>query len=88
MMLPTAACASFFFRYSRILMSSISVGAKFLLFAYHFDVQFRLTERRKPVGFIFCPMNPSLFAVADGDEHVAGLLQDEVATSLGPRVEA
>src|SRR5512137_1827575 len=87
-MLPTEACASFFFRYSRILMSSISVGAKFLLFANHFEVQFRVTQRRKPVGCIFCPMNPSLFAVADGDEDVAGLLQDDVATSLGPRGEA
>ena len=31
-------------------MSSFSVGAKFLLFANHFDVQFRVTARRKPVG--------------------------------------
>ena len=49
-MRPTEACASFFFRYSRILMSSFSVGAKLLLFANHFDDQFRLTARRKPVG--------------------------------------
>ena len=32
---PTEACASFFFRNSRTLMSSASIGAKFLLFAYH-----------------------------------------------------
>ena len=48
--LATEACDSFFFRYSRILMSSFSVGAKLLLFANHFDVQFRVTARRNPVG--------------------------------------
>src|SRR5450432_2604490 len=82
--LPTDACASFFFRYSRTLMSSLSVGAKCLLFAYHLDVQLRLTERRNPVGCIFWPMGVSLFlSVADGDVDVAGLLQDDVATPLG-----
>ncbi len=54
--LPTEACDSFFFRYSRTLTSSLSVGAKCLLFAYHLDDQLRLTERRKPVGLIFWPM--------------------------------
>ena len=48
--LPTEAWPSFFFRYSRTLMSSFSVGAKFLLLANHFDDQLRLTDRRKPVG--------------------------------------
>ena len=49
-MRPTDAWPSFFFRYSRTLMSSLSVGAKFLLFANHLDVQFLVTARRKPVG--------------------------------------
>src|SRR5512139_3061848 len=87
-MSPTEACESFLRRYSRILMSSISVGAKFLLFANHFDDQSRVTQRRNPTGCIFCPMSPSLFAVADGDVDVAGLLQDDVATALGARGEA
>src|SRR3954468_23803331 len=87
-MRPTDACASFFFRYSRTLMSSFRVGAKFLLLAYHFDDQLRLTESRNPVGCIFCPMNGSLFAVADDDVNVAGLLQDHVAATLGARGEA
>ena len=39
---PTAACASFFFRKSRTLMSSGSMPGKFLLFAYHFELQLRL----------------------------------------------
>src|SRR2546422_2136337 len=37
-------------------MSSFSVAGKCLLFAYHFEAQSRLTESRKPVGLIFCPM--------------------------------
>src|SRR5437762_1252673 len=37
-------------------MSSFSVGAQCLVLAYHFEAQSRLTERRKPVGLIFCPM--------------------------------
>src|SRR5690242_21414671 len=52
---PTAACESFFFRYSRTRMSSASMPGKFLEFAYHFEPQLRFTERRKPVGLIFCP---------------------------------
>jgi hypothetical protein len=54
--LPTAACESFFFRYSRTLTSSSSMTGKFLEFANHFEPQLRLTERRNPVGLIFCPM--------------------------------
>ena len=53
---PTAACESFFFRYSRTLMSSASMPGKFLVFANHFEAQLRLTERRNPIGLIFCPM--------------------------------
>ena len=51
--LLTAACESFFFRKSRTLMSSLSIAGKFLLLAYHLEVQLRLTERRKPIGWIF-----------------------------------
>ena len=56
---PTEACASFFLRYSRTLISSFSITGKFLLLAYHFDDQFFSTESRKPVGCIFCPIIPS-----------------------------
>ena len=69
-------------------MSSASVGAKCLLFANHFEPQLRLTARRKPVGWIFCPMSVSLFPVADDDVDVAGLLADDVAAALGARGEA
>ena len=64
-----------------------AVVAKFLLFANHFDVQLRLTARRNPVGWIFCPMVCSLLglAVADGDVDVAALLADHVAAALGAR---
>src|SRR6266511_3212646 len=37
-------------------MSSFSVAGKCLLFAYHLEAQSRLTDKRKPVGLIFCPM--------------------------------
>src|ERR1700675_107889 len=86
--LPTEACASFFFRYARTLMSSFNIVGKCLLLAYHFDVQSRLTARRKPIGCIFCPMDLFLFPVTDGDMDVASLLEDHVATTLGPRGEA
>src|SRR5580693_9206619 len=71
-------------------MSSLSVVAKCLLFAYHFDAQSRLTARRKPVGLIFCPMSCPwlpLFAVTDGDVDMTGLLEDDVAAALGARGE-
>ena len=60
-----------FFRNSRTLMSSASMAAKFWLFAYQREAQLRVTARRKPVGWIFCPM-VSLPSVADGDVDVAG----------------
>src|SRR5512139_3696193 len=87
-MRPTDAWPSFFFRYSRTLMSSLSVGAKCLLLANQRDAQLRVTERRNPVGCIFCPMASYLFAVADDDVDVAGLLMDRVAAALGARGEA
>ena len=52
----TAAFFSLVFRYSRTLMSSASMPAKSRLFAYQRLAQLRLTARRKPVGWIFCPM--------------------------------
>src|SRR5512140_578087 len=87
--LPTAACESFFFRYSRTRISSASMPGKFLEFAYHLLVQLRLTERRNPVGLIFCPMfDPSVLAVADGEENVAGVLEHAVSAALRARMEA
>ena len=50
---PTEACASFFFRKSRTLMSSASIGAKERLLAYQRELQLRFTARRKPTGLIF-----------------------------------
>src|SRR3954447_16790864 len=87
---PTDACANFFFRYPRTLISSFSIPGKFLLLAYHFDDQFFNTESRKPVGFIFCPIylvRPLFFLagfVANGKMNVAGGLDDPVTPSLRP----
>src|SRR5882672_1995834 len=78
----TAACASFFLRKSRTLMSSSSMVEKFLLLAYHFEAQLRFNASRKPIGLIFWPM--ALFSpVADGDDDVAGRFHDARATALG-----
>src|SRR6059058_3012120 len=83
----TAAFFSLVFRYSRTLMSSPSMSAKSRLFAYQRLFQLRVTARRKPVGWIFCPMClPAL--VADGHVHVARTLADAVAAALGARGEA
>src|SRR5574343_1752269 len=86
-MRDTAAFFSLAFRYSRTLMSSASMPAKSRLFAYQRLAQLRLTERRKPVGWIFCPMF-FLTSVADGHVHVARGLADAVAATLGTRGEA
>src|SRR3712207_1427793 len=83
----TAAFFSLPRRYSRTLMSSASMAPKSRLFAYQRLFQLRLTDRRKPVGWIFCPIC-SWPSVADGDVHVAGGLADAVAAALGPRREA
>src|SRR5208282_4743045 len=67
-------------------MSSLSVVGKCLLFAYHFEVQSRLTARRKPIGLIFWPMNYpwlTLLAVTDGYVDVTGLLENDVTAALG-----
>src|SRR3954469_1748079 len=67
-------------------MSSASMSPKSRLFAYHREFQLRVTARRKPVGWIFCPMClPAL--VADGHVHVARTLADAVAAALGARGE-
>ena len=71
-MRETEAFVSFFFRYSRTFRSSASMVAKFLLFAYQREAQLRVTGRRKPVGWIFCPMVVPCASVADGDVDVAG----------------
>jgi hypothetical protein len=55
-MRETAAFLSFFLRYSRTSRSSASMPAKLRFDAYQRDAQARVTDRRKPVGWIFCPM--------------------------------
>jgi hypothetical protein len=50
---PTEACASLRLRKSRTLMSSASIGANNLLFAYQRELQLRLTASLKPTGLIF-----------------------------------
>src|SRR3954464_1703274 len=82
----TAAFFSLAFRYSRTLMSSASMPAKSRLLAYQRLDQLRLTERRKPVGWIFCPIF-FLASVSDGHVHVARGLADAVAAALGARGE-
>src|SRR6187431_3315370 len=83
----TEAFLSFFFRYSRTLMSSASMPAKSLLLAYQRLDQLRLTARRKPVGWIFCPI---VFRplVANRHVHMARGLADAVAAALGAGGEA
>jgi hypothetical protein len=84
----TEAFLSFFFRYSRTLMSSASMPAKSRSFAYQREAQLRLTERRKPVGWIFCPMFSRPFSVADRHVHMARGFADLVAAALGAGREA
>src|SRR3954471_23012831 len=83
----TAAFLSLALRYSRTLMSSASMPAKSRLFAYQRLAQLRLTDRRKPVGWIFCPIS-FLASVSDGHVHVARGLDDAVAAALGARGES
>src|SRR6185436_4747899 len=83
---PTEACASFFLRKERTLMSSASIGAKLRLLAYHLELQLRLTASRKPVGLIFCPMGIPL--ISDRQVDVAGVPQHPGAAPLGARVKA
>src|SRR5512139_1872099 len=84
----TAAFFSFVFRYSRTCRSSASIWLKLRPLAYQRDAQARVTGRRKPVGWIFCPMVFLQPSVADGHEDVTGGLADAVAAALGPRREA
>src|SRR3954466_1857492 len=79
----TAALLSLTFRYSRTLMSSASMPAKSRLLAYQRLDQLRLTERRKPVGWIFCPIFLPGLSVADRHVHMARGLADAVTTALG-----
>src|SRR6478752_4190068 len=84
----TDAFLSFFFRYSRTLMSSASMPAKSRLLAYQRLDQLRLTARRKPVGWIFCPIFLPGLLVANRHVHMARGLADAIAATLGARGEA
>src|SRR5471030_990747 len=82
-MRETAAFLSLALRYSRTFKSSASIWAKFLFDAYQRDAQARVTGRRKPVGWIFCPIVFLCGAsVTDGHVDVAGTLADAIATTL------
>src|SRR6476659_2857606 len=87
-MRDTAAFFSRPLRNSRTFRSSASIVAKFLFDAYQREAQLRVTGRRKPLVWIFCPMVclPSAL-VADGDVDVRGRLADAVAAALGSRRE-
>src|SRR5574343_865283 len=87
-MRDTAAFFRRCFRYSRTCRSSASIVAKFWLFAYQREAQLRVTGRRKPVGWIFCPIVFLLASVTDRHEDVAGGLADAVAAALGASREA
>ena len=56
MILETPAPNNRFFRYSLTSMSLSNMPEKFLLLAYHLEVQFFCTLNRKPIGWIFCPI--------------------------------
>ena len=70
--LLTFAFFSFFRRKVRTLCLRSALSAKFLLLAYHFEVQARDTARRNPVGLIFDPYEP---LVPDGHVNVTGLFE-------------
>src|SRR6516225_8143916 len=82
-MRETAAFFSLAFRNSRTFRSSDSIWLKLRFEAYQRDAQARVTGRRKPVGWIFCPM---IFlcgaSVTDRHVDVAGALADAVAAAL------
>src|SRR5580765_962990 len=82
------AVLSFFFRYSRTLMSSASMPAKSRLLAYQRLDQLRVTARRKPVGWIFCPIVFQAYLVAVRHVHMARGLADAIAATLGTGREA
>src|SRR3989442_1535217 len=87
-MRDTAAFFSLAFRNSRTLMSSASMPAKSRLLAYQRLAQLRLTARRKPVGWIFCPIFFPGLSVANRHVHVARGLADAIAAALCTRGEA
>src|ERR1700712_3965350 len=79
----TAAFLSLAFRNSRTFRSSASIWLKLGFDAYQRDAQARVTGRRKPVGWIFCPIVFLCGAsVTDGHVDVAGTLADAIATTL------
>src|SRR6185312_3266082 len=84
----TAAFLSLVLRYSRTLTSSASMPAKSRLLAYQREAQLRLTARRKPVGWIFCPIVLSGLSVANRHVHMARGFSDLVAAALGARGKA
>src|SRR5215470_12203193 len=86
----TAACESFFLRKSRTLMSSLSMPGKFLVLAYHLELQLRNTERRKPMGLIFWPIRSpnDLALIAYDHKNVAARLHDARSPPLGTGPEA
>src|SRR5665811_420068 len=69
-------------RYSRTLMSSASIPAKSRSLAYQRDAQFRLIDRRKPVGLIFCPIFSWPLSVTNRHVHMARGFSDLVATTF------
>src|SRR5688572_3248568 len=84
-MRETAALLSLLRRYSRTSRSSASMPAKLRRLANQRLCQARVTARRKPVGWIFCPMcfPSSRPSVADSDVDVAGALADARTAALG-----
>ena len=54
--LLTAAFDNFLFKNSLTFISLFKNAEKFFEFAYHLDDQFFDTPKRKPIGFIFCPI--------------------------------
>src|ERR1700757_3190444 len=82
-MRDTAAFFRRVLRKSRTRRSSASIWLKLRFDAYQRDAQARVTGRRKPVGWIFCPM---IFlcgaSVADRHVDVAGTLADAIAPTL------
>src|SRR3990167_2177988 len=84
----TEAFFSFSFKYSRTLMSSASMPAKSRLLAYQREDQLRLIDKRKPVGWIFCPISSWPLSVTNRHVHVARGLADLIATAFGTGREA
>src|SRR5687768_18126119 len=84
----TEASTRRFFRNSRTWKSVYTAAGKFLVDAYHLDVQSRVMPRRIPIGLTFWPMCLLALAVADHHHDVAVALDDAVVAPLGARHEA